>query len=135
MTVEITESLFRRRLELLLNKRRSGFSVPVGADPWGMTIKRPNMQGVLLWYSAESGLLTLGLTTAKTRSLVPVGACPPGATFEESPKEWKMYRCPVPVLDLRQLPEAQEGTMDLVEAIIELIAWFNSVRLDNNPAS
>jgi hypothetical protein len=87
-----------------------------------------------LWYAAESGRLTLGLTTPITRNLVPADACPEAATFEESPTGWKMYRCSVPRLDLRKLPEDQAGSTELVETIVGLVAWFNGVRTDNNPA-
>ncbi len=132
---QISESIFRRRLEDLLNKKRPGFTIPQGADPWGMTIKRDSMPGILLWYAAHRGILTLGLTTSYTMNLVPLGLGPPLSTFEESNSGWMLYRLSVPVLDLNLLPAEQVGTSDLVDAVIGLIAWFNEVRLDKNPAS
>lgn len=132
MMERVSESTFRRRLENLLNGYKRGFAIPPGADPWGMTIKRPTMPGVLMWYDAGDGILTLGLTTDYTMKLIPSGLCPPLTILEESKKGWIMYRRSVPALDLTQLPEVQNGTEELIEAIVGQFSWFNNVRLDKN---
>ena len=124
------EILFRRRLHKLLEPRPSRYKISDGADAWGIVVTKTNIEGVQVWYAADEGKLTLGLTTPRTQALIPAHAAPEGTVQEVSKTGWRMFRWDVPVLDLKLHPEEQEGTDDLVQKIKDAFDWFNSTRSD-----
>jgi hypothetical protein len=117
----------------MLEPRPQRYHISDGNDAWGVVITKPVMPGVQLWYSAENGTLTLGLTTPATQRLIAKDALPEGASNETSATGWTMFRWAVPVLDLDRPPEEQAGTRDLLEKIEAAFAWFNAKRIDRNP--
>lgn len=123
-------TLFRRRLHRMLEPRPQRYHIADGDDAWGIVITRTVMPGIQLWYSANKGTLTLGLTTPATQRLLPPGAVPEGALNETSATGWTMFRWAVPVLNLDQPPEEQAGSLELLKKIETAFAWFNANRVD-----
>ena len=124
--------LFRRRLHRMLEPRPQKYHIRDGADAWGLVITRRVISGVQLWYAAERGVLTMGLTTPEARRLIPKGAVPPGAETEISPKGWQMFRWSVPSLSMNEPPEDQPGANVLVLQIEAAFGWFNATRSDQS---
>jgi hypothetical protein len=114
----------------MLEPRPQRYHISDGDDSWGIVITRTVMPGVQLWYSANRGTLTLGLTTLSTQRLLPPGIVPEGASNETSATGWTMFRWNVPVLSLELTPEEQAGTKELLEKIEAAFAWFNGNRID-----
>jgi len=114
----------------MLEPRPQRYHIADGDDSWGIVITRTVMPGVQLWYSANKGTLTLGLTTPATQRLLRPGAVPEGAANETSATGWTMFRWTVPVLNLEQPPEEQVGSRELLEKIEAAFAWFNANRVD-----
>ena len=123
-------TVFRRRLHRMLEPRPQRYHISDGDDAWGIVITRTVMPGIQLWYSANKGTLTLGLTTPSTQRLLPPGVAPEGASKETSATGWTMFRWTVPVLSLELPPEEQAGTSELLERIEAAFAWFNANRID-----
>ncbi|MFN3577829.1 MAG: hypothetical protein ACK4TJ_12735 [Tabrizicola sp.] len=114
----------------MLEPRPQRYHISDGDDAWGVVITRKVMPGVQLWYSANKGKLTLGLTTPATQRLLRPGAVPEGATKETSATGWTMFRWDVPVLELEKAPEEQAGSIELLEKIKAAFDWFNANRID-----
>lgn len=123
-------TLFRRRLHRMLEPRPQRYHIADGDDAWGIVITRSVMPGIQLWYSANRGTLTLGLTTPATQRLIPPHLVPEGASNETSATGWTMFRWTVPVLDLEMPPEEQPGSQELLNRIESAFAWFNANRID-----
>jgi hypothetical protein len=114
----------------MLEPRPSRYHISDGHDAWGIVVTRPAMPGIQLWYSAKKGSLTLGLTTPATQRLIPSSVVPEDASNETSTTGWTMYRWTVPVLNLEQPPEDQDGSLLLIGKIEAAFAWFNAHRID-----
>jgi hypothetical protein len=117
----------------MLEPRPQRYHIADGDDAWGIVITRSVMPGIQLWYSANKGTLTMGLTTSATQRLIPSYLVPDDASNETSATGWTMFRWTVPVLDLEMPPEEQPGSQELLSRIESAFAWFNANRIDRAP--
>jgi len=135
MNTSIDPTRFRRRLHRLLEPPpgRPGRIYEISSEhaPWAIIIRRPKvLYGVQVWYAANKGLLTLGLTNLQMRQAVPGDVRPDGSEEETSDKGWRMFRKAVPSLRLDVPPEEQEGAEAVVGEIEDMFEWLKSVRTD-----
>ena len=121
---------FRRRLLRMFDPKGRTYAINDGDDEWGLVVTRKNLTGVQVWYAADTGVLTLGLTSPEMRAAVPPDVVLPGATEEKSPSGWRMFRWDVPRLDVREPPEGQAGAKEVVAGITGAFDWLRSVRTD-----
>ncbi len=126
-------TIFRRRLHRMLEPRPRKWHIADGAEAWGLVVTRSAIAGVQLWYSANAGVLTLGLTTPRMQAAIPPDAVPPGAEAEVSRTGRRMFRWQAPELSLAEPPEEQAGAEELVAQIRAAFDWFNATRIDKRP--
>jgi hypothetical protein len=126
----ITPNHFRALFHRMLEKKPNRFHISAGDDPWGLVVTRTAVSGVQVWYAANTGILTVGITTREMREKLRDGVVPDESWPEHSPSGWLQFRWNVPALDMTRPPQDQDGVDKLRDRVVFAFSWYRDNRID-----